>query len=343
MKILWFYKRKVILTIIVFVNTSITIGQNLVPNPSFEEFGTCRPEIDYCYMSSFNGLKNWMSPNLGSPDYYNVCDTSYNYECYVPNNFPGYQYPHFGNGYVGLTPYNYQDNPYFHEYIEVKLTDSLKVNKKYNISLYISLSDSSCISIKDISIFLSDSLICYSTIDSELPLIPQISFDSTFYSDKVNWVKLSTIYTATSNINYLTIGNFKSRINTDTLNVGNCGTFYTVFSHSAYYYIDDASVTLCEDTIPPIKNVLNMPSAFTPNSDGKNDIYKVHGQNIKSMYGKIFNRWGQKLYEWHDINTGWDGKYKGNDVPPGAYFYVVSVAFEDGKIEEKHGSVEVIR
>ena len=86
-----------------------------------------------------------------------------------------------------------------------------------------------------------------------------------------------------------------------------------------------------------------MPSAFTPNSDGKNDIYKVHGQNIKSMYGKIFNRWGQKLYEWHDINTGWDGKYKGNDVPPGAYFYVVSVAFEDGKIEEKHGSVEVIR
>ena len=58
-------------------------------------------------------------------------------------------------------------------------------------------------------------------------------------------------------------------------------------------------------------SVLLMPNAFSPNGDGINDIYKPKEgyQNIKEFHAYIYNRWGQKLFEWSDPATGWDGTY----------------------------------
>ena len=66
------------------------------------------------------------------------------------------------------------------------------------------------------------------------------------------------------------------------------------------------NVKSCEDTT---KNSLTIPNVFTPNGDGHNDYFKITGQNIRSINEKIFNRWGQLLYKWNDINEHWDGKY----------------------------------
>ena len=54
---------------------------------------------------------------------------------------------------------------------------------------------------------------------------------------------------------------------------------------------------------------LEMPNAFSPNGDGINDIYKAKDgyQSIIEFHAYIFNRWGQKLYEWDDPAGGWDG------------------------------------
>lgn len=78
---------------------------------------------------------------------------------------------------------------------------------------------------------------------------------------------------------------------------------------------------------------LEMPNAFTPNGDGINDIYKAKDgyQSLVEFHAYIFNRWGQKLYEWTDPAEGWDGKYKGKDVKNGVYFVLVKAKGADGR------------
>lgn len=70
---------------------------------------------------------------------------------------------------------------------------------------------------------------------------------------------------------------------------------------------------------------LLMPNAFSPNGDGINDIYKPKDgyRNIEEFHAYIYNRWGQKLYEWTDPATGWDGTYRGKPVKEGVYFCLV--------------------
>ncbi len=77
---------------------------------------------------------------------------------------------------------------------------------------------------------------------------------------------------------------------------------------------------------------LEMPNAFSPNGDGKNDEYKAKSthQSIVEFRATIFNRWGQKLYQWNDVNGGWDGKYKGKTVKDGVYFVNVVAKGADG-------------
>ena len=78
---------------------------------------------------------------------------------------------------------------------------------------------------------------------------------------------------------------------------------------------------------------LEMPNAFSPNGDGINDIYKPKSgwQSIVEFHGYIFNRWGQKLYEWTSPDDGWDGTYKGKNVKDGVYFCLVKAKGADGR------------
>ena len=69
---------------------------------------------------------------------------------------------------------------------------------------------------------------------------------------------------------------------------------------------------------------LFIPTAFTPNSDGKNEIFKILGyENIIEFNLEIFNRWGQKIFVSKNFNEGWDGKIKGRMQPPGAYAWIL--------------------
>lgn len=86
---------------------------------------------------------------------------------------------------------------------------------------------------------------------------------------------------------------------------------------------------------------LEMPNAFSPNDDGKNDIYGAKGINdpnstahyksIVEFHGYIFNRWGQKLFEWTDVSKGWDGKFHGTPVKDGVYYVLVKAKGADGR------------
>ena len=86
---------------------------------------------------------------------------------------------------------------------------------------------------------------------------------------------------------------------------------------------------------------LEFPNAFSPNDDDKNKLYGAkgvndpnhpkHWKNIIEFHAYIFNRQGQKLYEWHDPAGAWDGTYKGHPVKEGVYFVLVKAKGADGR------------
>jgi gliding motility-associated-like protein len=83
---------------------------------------------------------------------------------------------------------------------------------------------------------------------------------------------------------------------------------------------------------------------FTPNNDGYNDVYRVSCENfyggvyydcgeftVREFSGKILNRWGSVVYEWTDVNKGWDGKINGQPATEGQYLFLGNAKLYDGK------------
>ena len=104
------------------------------------------------------------------------------------------------------------------------------------------------------------------------------------------------------------------------------------------------SDTLATDSTAVLTSTLVMPNAFSPNHDKINDVYKAKSyQNIVEFHAYIFNRWGQKLYDWTNIEEGWDGTYRGNDVKQGTYFVLVKAKGADGQTYNIRKDVNLLR
>jgi gliding motility-associated-like protein len=137
-------------------------------------------------------------------------------------------------------------------------------------------------------------------------------------------------------------------------------TTYT-FTESGTYYVtlktslEPNAPQLVSDSIIVVvpESRLEFPNAFSPNNDGKNDKYGAigvnvpespkHWKSIVEFHAYIFNRWGQKLYEWHDPAGYWDGKHNGHDVPDGVYFVVVNAKGADGRRYNFRKDVNLLR
>ena len=104
-----------------------------------------------------------------------------------------------------------------------------------------------------------------------------------------------------------------------------------------------AQSTFTIDILPEAS--IAVPTAFTPNGDGKNDIVFVAGWGIKSLlYFKIFNRWGELVFQSEDINVGWDGTYKGVPQNIETYVYEASVlSYISDKPLTKKGYINLLR
>lgn len=72
---------------------------------------------------------------------------------------------------------------------------------------------------------------------------------------------------------------------------------------------------------------LFIPSAFTPNFDGRNDIFQVYGTTIKTFSMKIFNRWGESVFETENYLEGWDGSIRNKKAEAGVYVYFIEGIF----------------
>lgn len=96
---------------------------------------------------------------------------------------------------------------------------------------------------------------------------------------------------------------------------------------------------------------VEVPTGFTPNGDGNNDVLYVlgrEGQNIAIGVFRVFDRWGELVFEQRDIapnmpSAGWDGNYRSEPLQPGVYLWYIELEYPDGLIEAFSGQTTLIR
>jgi gliding motility-associated-like protein len=89
---------------------------------------------------------------------------------------------------------------------------------------------------------------------------------------------------------------------------------------------------------------LQIPNAFTPNNDGKNDVFRpLLGVPPKNYTLQIYSRWGQLMFETHDATKGWNGKLSGELQQSGTYIYLITLIDPDGVLVVKKGTLVLIR
>ena len=222
-------------------------SQNLVPNPSFENFTSCPTAAQFSKLTPWCGL-------AGGEDAYNTCYNSIGGMgpggVGIPYTFFGFQYPRTGNG-IGSCVINAiglggQDK---REYIHVPLTKPLQAGKTYCGMMYLNLYNPSKYTADRVGMYFSSNpFACNQAFPTPqtippLNVIPQIANAvGNFITDTLNWTEVSGSFTAVGNEQYLTIGNFYNDAATNTV-VVNPSSGYTV----TYFLIDDVSL---EEIIP---------------------------------------------------------------------------------------------
>lgn len=234
--------------ILFFLSIDGLMSQNLVPNGSFEEYARQN--------NKYFEIKNWYRPTSGSSDFFK--DTC----CImgVPPTFFGYQKALKGKGFAGF--YAFSDYDY-REYIQNELTEKLKPECVYLVEFYVSLSDKSKFSSFQIGALLTDSAVTNykfsflakndkNIINQNIydfafdNFVPQINNDkNNFLTDKINWTKVSGLFTAKGGEKFITIGNFFRNTETPIIIV-NQDRDYKL--EDSYYYIDEVSVKLVNDS-----------------------------------------------------------------------------------------------
>ncbi len=105
----------------------------------------------------------------------------------------------------------------------------------------------------------------------------------------------------------------------------------------------------CFDTLVQTVSIapfdfVKLPSAFSPNGDGENDVFHVlRAGELDIIEFKIFNRWGNVVFETNDKNEGWDGTRKGKEQNTGTYIYYLKGTNGDGEIIEIKGNFTLLR
>jgi gliding motility-associated-like protein len=131
--------------------------------------------------------------------------------------------------------------------------------------------------------------------------------------------------------------------------VENCDYTHT-FSDTGYFKVTQIvknelncidSVSLTVYIYPEYR--LFIPDAFTPNGDGLNDVFKPSNIGIKEYDFKIFDRWGEAIYTSNGPEDGWDGNFRGNKSPQGAYVYLLNVVDIRGNSHRYNGKIVLVR
>jgi len=131
-------------------------------------------------------------------------------------------------------------------------------------------------------------------------------------------------------------------IHDPTATVDETTTFFVdVTDMNGCVWRDSVTVTVLE--IPCDDGSIFIPNAFSPNGDGLNDVFRLQGTVIESLTLEIFDRWGNPVFRANDINTSWDGYYKGQLLDNDVFGYVLTIDCFGGEDLIQKGSITLIR
>jgi gliding motility-associated-like protein len=106
---------------------------------------------------------------------------------------------------------------------------------------------------------------------------------------------------------------------------------------------DSVLVTVCED----VEDIVFVPNIFSPNGDLENDVLKVFGENLDWVHIKIYDRWGELVFESTSaeqaINIGWDGTYEGKVLTPQVFVYYLEGAYLEGNSFFIQGNITLVK
>ncbi|MCG3167456.1 MAG: hypothetical protein POELPBGB_03248 [Bacteroidia bacterium] len=116
-------------------------------------------------------------------------------------------------------------------------------------------------------------------------------------------------------------------------------------TQTTYYYVtgtDENGCSATDSLTVEVSPGIEFPDGITPNNDGINDTWIIDFiNNFPEAEVMVYNRWGQELFYSKGYGTPWDGKYKGNDLPVGTYYYVIDL--HDGATEPYTGPITIAR
>ena len=176
----------------------------------------------------------------------------------------------------------------------------------------------------------------------DLPVTPVLTIQGTakFCKDETRVLKVSVPVGLT--INWYKNGNIIANYTKDTLRVNEAAEYTVKFmnSNGCLSLVSNKIITEigCDAT-----NIY-VPDVFSPNGDGINDVVKAICVGIqKFKFFKIYNRWGNILFETTDESKGWDGRFRGQIQPADSYIWLVEGTDTNGKEIRKTGTLNLIK
>ncbi len=259
------YSYKFFIALILLIAMQLTCihlnAQNLVENPSFEDFDICPLEMG-CLEKV---VPSWHQPTDGSTDYFNTCSP----ELSTTKNFMGSQSAYDGNGYAGMYAYAPKD---YREYLTAEFKEPLERGQKYVFSFQVSLAEASHYGVNEFGILFTTKSLDLQT-KQHIPINPitrKKGFNYTiirshkYFANKQEWTEVSGTYIAAGGEGFMTIGNFNSNKNTSLLESG------TNFKKVAYYYVDMF-------TMKPLKSEFNLDEIYVL----ENLMFDFNGFNLE--------------------------------------------------------------
>jgi gliding motility-associated-like protein len=156
----------------------------------------------------------------------------------------------------------------------------------------------------------------------------------------------NTTFTTTGNFTYNVLSWSPASLFTDqaattqNIVVNDTTTAFSVIAQSTDGCLDTATFNLLVDA--NLKDFF-IPNSFSPNNDGNNDIFKVYGTSVKEVIMRVYNQWGELVFESENAQSGWDGTWKGRPQAVGVYVYVAKVTFYNNVTIKRKGTINLIR
>lgn len=115
---------------------------------------------------------------------------------------------------------------------------------------------------------------------------------------------------------------------------------------ATYSVVVDTLGCISQDDITvyvEISGDVYVPNLFSPNEDGVNDVLGIYGWSVSEVEFRIYDRWGELVFQSNSMDAKWDGTYKGSPLNSAVFVYTLQVTYMDGREQQQHGNITLVK